>query len=238
MDREAGQRATARSREPNRPLNSLAEGWRARAREKRDNRARGRRSSARTHDTRARARARAGAQSAWRLQRHFSRSLRSAGVDLMNGNVGIIVFTRGTHGCLSRHTWRGNIPFIKRAARSSHRRHTYTRGHPAAGEGYATLFRLPGVDTSDVFRISPPPEGWRFSSARNNPHPVPASPQDNFSRDGTKRERASSSRVKRGYFRFTVVNFPPFRPPARLFLLADRTLSDQNYFLGARRGKA
>lgn len=46
------------------------------------------------------------------------------GVDLMNGNVGIIVFTRGTHGCLSRHTWRGNIPFIKRSARSSHR-HTY-----------------------------------------------------------------------------------------------------------------
>lgn len=56
------------------------------------------------------------------------------GVDLMNGNVGIIVFTRGTHGCLSRHTWRGNIPFIKRSARSSHRRartrrHTHTRTH-------------------------------------------------------------------------------------------------------------
>jgi len=28
-------------------------------------------------------------------------ALRSAGVDLMNGNVGIIVFTRGTHECLS-----------------------------------------------------------------------------------------------------------------------------------------
>jgi hypothetical protein len=46
MDR--GWPARRRGRDPNRPLNSLAEGWRARAREKRDNREGGRRSSART----------------------------------------------------------------------------------------------------------------------------------------------------------------------------------------------
>jgi len=102
----------------------------------------------------------------------------------MNGNVGIIVFTRGTHGCLSRHTWRGNIPFIKRSARSSHR-HTYTRGHRCTvGEGYATLFRLPGagVDTSDVFRISSPPSipprrnGGDFPRLVIIPAPLPPLP--------------------------------------------------------------
>lgn len=138
-------RRRRRGRDPNRPLNSHAEGWRGRGKKKEEKireKERGRAREGRcTHARRTRF--------TWRLQRHFSRSLRSAGVDLMNGNVGIIVFTRGTHGCLSRHTWRGNIPFIKRSARSSHRRthpavrptrmHMHARRH-ADVEGYTTLY--------------------------------------------------------------------------------------------------
>lgn len=139
-------RRRRRGRDPNRPLNNYAEGWRGREKKKRQEREK---ESGRAMRTHAHAHTRARIQFTWRLQRHFSRSLRFAGVDLMNGNVGIIVFTRGTHGCLSRHTWRGNIPFIKRSARSSHRRthpavrptrmHMHTRRHTAGGRVHDPL---------------------------------------------------------------------------------------------------
>lgn len=137
-------RRRRRGRDPNRPLNSHAEGWRGlekknRRRDKREGeRKRGGQCTHAHYHTVYVAPPKAFLEVA---------PLR-AGVDLMNGNVGIIVFTRGTHGCLSRHTWRGNIPFIKRSARSSHRRthpavrptrmHMHARRH-ADVEGYTTL---------------------------------------------------------------------------------------------------
>jgi len=161
-------RRRRRGRDPDRPLNSHAEGCRGREKKRKDKRERKREREGDAHT-------RAYTQFTWRLQKHFSRSLHSAGVDLMNGNVGIIVFTRGTHGCLSRHTWRGNIPFIKRSARSSHRRihptvrptrmhmHTQTHRRGRVHDPLPTARGLTPVTYSE-FRCRA--EGWSRPSPR------------------------------------------------------------------------
>lgn len=51
----------------------------------------------------------------------------------MNGNVGIIVFTRGTHGCLSRHlAWKHSIHKAFRAFLSPPHTHTAVRTYALA----------------------------------------------------------------------------------------------------------